>query len=211
MNLSNPFLNPFILLASTTSCDKEFHTTIVHWGCWGSRGEENFFFTDFNLLPNYFSECPPVPVVWTAVKSHCLGTCFPPFRTLSGSSKLHFYGLISISYSVFTISHNNVIPYIHHLSQFFSVFTVTFLIQEIFLWQWMVLITNLSVFTRRVLKPNYLPWKYRHSYRKRKEKLHFALWWLHWLQFSNWALLRFMSNLLSATQGISWAPTYTYI
>lgn len=74
MNLSNPFLNPFTLLASTTSCDKKFHTIIVCCGCWGSRQEENFLVADLNLLPDYFRERPPFLVVRAAEKSCSLGT-----------------------------------------------------------------------------------------------------------------------------------------
>ena len=120
-------------------------------------GEENFLFADLNLLPNYFRERPPALVVSTAVKSHCLGTCSPPFRPSSGSSKLHFYRLISISHRLFAISHNKAIPCICHLSLHFSVFTVTLPTQAILPRQRMVLITSQSIFTRKVLKPNCLP------------------------------------------------------
>lgn len=59
--------------------------------------------------------------------------------------------------TLFTISQNEVIPYIHYLSLCFSIFTVTLPIQAIFLWQWMVLINTQSIFTGNILKPNYLP------------------------------------------------------
>lgn len=74
MNLSNPFLNPFTLLASTTSRDKAFHTVTVRCGCWGSRQEENCLAAHLNLLPACFRERPPLLAVRAAEKSHSLGT-----------------------------------------------------------------------------------------------------------------------------------------
>lgn len=116
MNLSNPFLNPFTLLASTTSRDKAFHTVPVRCGCWGSRQEANCLAAHFNLLPACFREHPPL---LAAEKSHSLGT---PHH--SGLYRVPFLQHFSFTSTGKSVSH--CLRPIYYLSQQSSPFSAIF-------------------------------------------------------------------------------------